>query len=76
MRMSKFLAIPVGMAALLALGAANAGVYQFEFTGGGLSGSGQFTTSGTTSPYLVIGITGTTSDQSYFLSTAPSPIRA
>src|ERR1700731_4601237 len=73
MRMSKFLGIPVGMAALLALEAANAGVYKFAFAGSGFSGSGDFITSGTTSPYTVIDATGTASDSTYD-SGAPSTI--
>jgi hypothetical protein len=75
MRMVKFSSfILAAMAALaLAVGAADAGVYQFTLSGSGLSASGEFITSGTTSPYTVTDVTGTASDASY-ISTAPSPI--
>jgi hypothetical protein len=74
MRISKFLGVPVGVAAaLLALGTANAGVYKFAFAGSGFSGSGDFITSGTTSPYTVIDATGTASDSTYDAG-APSTI--
>jgi hypothetical protein len=73
MHLSKILGVTVGMSALLALGTANADVYSFSFAGSGLSGSGDFITSGTTSPYAVIDVTGTASDASYFTS-APSAI--
>jgi hypothetical protein len=66
--MSKFFGVPVGMAALLALGVANADEYVFSFSGSGLSGHGDFFTSGTTSPYTVTDVTGEASDYSYFTS--------
>ena len=54
----------IACAAVLALTAAgataaNAGIYDFTYSGAGYSGSGTFTTGGTGSPYTVTGITGT-----------------
>jgi hypothetical protein len=75
MRTVKFSSLTLATIAAMALtvGAANAGVYEFTLAGSGLSASGEFITSGTTSPYAVIDVTGTASDASY-ISTAPSPI--
>jgi hypothetical protein len=42
----------------LIAGAAQARVWDFSFTGTSDSGSGQFTTSGASSPFTIIGITG------------------
>jgi hypothetical protein len=57
----------------LTLDAANAGLYEFAFSGSGFSASGDFVTSGTVSPYSVIDVTGTASDSTYN-SGAPSTI--
>jgi hypothetical protein len=51
-------------AAVLVIGitTASAATFDFSFSGGGYSGSGAFTSSDTSSPFLITGISGSVSD--------------
>ena len=57
--MNKILRIGAIAGALFGASAAEAAVFDFSYTGGSFSASGEFTTGDIGSPYLVTGITGT-----------------
>jgi hypothetical protein len=61
------------MSVCLALGGASAEVFDFSFSGGGLSGSGILYATGTPGDYVLYGASGTASDVNYDSGT-PSAI--